>query len=74
MALINLVVVLIVIGILLYCINSFIPMDAKIKQIVNIVVIVAVLLWILSVFGLFSSFSTVRVGPGSGQGSGCNAR
>jgi hypothetical protein len=50
MDLISLVVVLIVIGILLWLVNTFIPMDAKIKQIINVVVIIAVVLWILSLF------------------------
>lgn len=62
MPLIQLVVVLIVIGILLWLVNAYIPMDAVIKKIINIVVIVAVVLWLLSVFGLFAGLSTVRVG------------
>lgn len=50
MDLISLVVVLIVIGILLWLVNAYIPMDAKIKNILNIVVVVAVVLWILNLF------------------------
>lgn len=50
MDLISLVVVLIVIGVLLYLVNNFIPMDAKIKQILNIVIVIGVVLWILSMF------------------------
>lgn len=52
--LIHIVVVLIIIGILLWAINQFIPMDAKIKQILNVVVVIAVLLWLLQQFGLLS--------------------
>jgi len=54
--------VLIVIGVLLWLVNSYIPMDAKIKQILNIVVVVAVVLWLLSAFGLLPALSTIRVG------------
>lgn len=49
---ISLVVVLIVIGVLLYLVNSFIPMDGTIKRIINVVVLVCVVLWLLTVFGL----------------------
>lgn len=50
MDLISLVIVLIVIGVLLWLVNTYIPMDGKIKQIINAVVIVAVVLWLLSLF------------------------
>ena len=57
MSLIQLVIILIVVGILLYCVNRFIPMDATIKRIINIVVILVVILWLCQVFGLFSALS-----------------
>ena len=50
MPLIQLVVVLIVIGVLLWAVNSWIPMDAKIKQIINAVVVIAVVIWLLYIF------------------------
>jgi hypothetical protein len=50
MDLINLVVVLIVVGVILWLVNSYVPMDAKIKQILNIVVVIAVVLWLLRMF------------------------
>lgn len=50
MDLISLIVVLIVIGVLLYAVNALIPMDGKIKQILNIVVVIAVVLWLLGLF------------------------
>lgn len=50
MDLIQLVVVLIVIGVLLWLVNTYIPMDGTIKRIINVVVIVAVVVWILSLF------------------------
>jgi len=62
MPLINVVIALIVIGVLLWLVNRFIPMDGKIKSILNIVVVIAVVLWLLSVFGLFSSLSGFRIG------------
>ena len=62
MPLIQLVIVLIVVGVLLWLVNNFIPMDGKIKRILNIVVVIAVVLWLLSLFGLFSSLSGIRIG------------
>jgi len=54
--------ILIVVGVLLWLVNRFIPMQATIKSILNGVVVIAVVLWLLDVFGLFSSFSHIRVG------------
>ena len=62
MSLISLVVVLIVVGILLYLVNQYLPMDPTIKRIVNIVVIIAVVLWLLGVFGLLAGLNAIRVG------------
>lgn len=62
MPLIQVVVVLIVVGVLLWLINRYIPMAGSIKTILNAVVVIAVVLWLLNIFGLFSSLSTIRVG------------
>jgi len=62
MPLIQLVEVLIVVGVLLWLINRFIPMQGTIKSILNGVVVIAVVLWLLNVTGLFHSFSSIRVG------------
>jgi hypothetical protein len=62
MPLIHVVVVLIVVGVLLWLINRFIPMAGSIKSILNAVVVIAVVLWLLSVFGVLGSLSTIRVG------------
>lgn len=62
MSLISLIVVLIVVGVLLWVINAYVPMDAKIKNILNIVVVIAVVLWLLQVFGVLGSMHTIRVG------------
>lgn len=61
MSLIGLVITLIVIGVLLWLVNSYIPMDAKIKTILNIVVVIIVVVWLLSVFGLLTGLDAVRV-------------
>jgi len=62
MSLITLVIVLVVVGLLLWAVNNYIPMDAKIKQILNIVVVVAVIIWLLSVFLSGSNVPDIRVG------------
>jgi hypothetical protein len=53
MPIIQLLVVLVVIGVVLYLVNTLIPMDARIKTIINVVVILCVCLWLLQVFGIF---------------------
>lgn len=62
MDLIQFVVVIIVVGVLLWLVNNYIPMDSKIKQILNIVVVIALILWILKVFGLLSFLHGIRIG------------
>jgi len=62
MPLIGLVVVLIVVGVLLWLVNTYIPMDGKIKNILNAVVVIGVVLWLLSVFGILDRISTVHIG------------
>jgi hypothetical protein len=62
MPLIQLLEVLIVVGVLLWLVNRFIPMQGSIKSILNGVVVIAVVLWLLNVFGLFHSLSSIHVG------------
>ena len=62
MPLIHLVIVLVVVGVVLWVINSYIPMQSTIKRILNAVVVICVILWLLSVFGLIGNLSTIRVG------------
>lgn len=52
--LIHVIIVLIIVGLLLWLVNNYIPMDGKIKQILNIVVVIVVILWLLQAFGLLS--------------------
>lgn len=62
MPLINVVMVLIVVGVLLWLVNRFIPMESSIKSILNAVVIIAVVLWILALFLPVGNLSTIKVG------------
>ena len=62
MPLIQLVIVLVIVGVVLWVINSYIPMQATIKKILNVVVIIAVIIWLLNVFGLIGDLSSIRIG------------
>jgi hypothetical protein len=62
MPLLQVLVVLVVVGLLLWLVNSFIPMQGTIKSILNAVVVIAVVLWLLNIFGLFHSFSRIHIG------------
>ena len=61
MPLLTILVVLIVVGVLLWLINSYIPMDGKIKNILNVVVVIVVVLWLLKAFGLLDSLKSINV-------------
>jgi hypothetical protein len=61
-SLINLVIILVVVGVVLWLVNSYIPMDSKIKSILNAVVVIAVVIWLLQVFGLLDSLKSIHVG------------
>jgi hypothetical protein len=60
--LIQLILVLVIVGVLLWLVNNYIPMDANIKKILNIVVIIVVILWLLRVFGVLTNFPGIYVG------------
>jgi hypothetical protein len=62
MPLVQIVIVLIVVGVLLWLVNRFIPMQGTIKSILNAIVVIAVVLWLLNIFGLFHSLSQIHVG------------
>jgi len=62
MPLIQILLVLVVVGVLLWLVNSFIPMERTIKSILNAVVVIATVLWLLNIFGLFHSLSHIRIG------------
>ena len=49
---INLLITLVVVGLLLWLVNNYVPMDSKIKSILNVIVVIAVMVWLLQAFGL----------------------
>lgn len=74
MSLITIVITLIVVGVLLWLVNSYIPMDGKIKKILNIVVVVVVVIWLLNVFGILGNIRAVHVSiepPARYAAAGC---
>ena len=62
MPLLQILMVLIVVGVLLWLVNRFIPMQGTIKSILNAIVVICVVLWLLNVFRLFHSLSRIHVG------------
>ena len=62
MPLIQVLIALIVIGVLLWLVNTYIPMQSAIKSILNAVVVIVVVLWLLNVFGVLHSLTNLRVG------------
>lgn len=62
MPLINLVIVLVVVGVVLWVINSYIPMQTTIKKILNVVVVIGVIIWLLSIFGVIGNIASIRIG------------
>jgi hypothetical protein len=62
MPLLTIIIVLIVVGLLLWLVNTYIPMDSKIRSILNAVVVIIVVLWLLQAFGILGSLDRVRVG------------
>jgi hypothetical protein len=61
MSLVSLVVTLIVVGVLLWLVNNYIPMDGKIKSILNAVVVICVIVWLLYAFGVIGRAGDIRV-------------
>lgn len=63
MSLVNIVVILVVVGLVMWLINTYIPMAGAIKSLLNIVVFVVLLIWILQVFGLIGAIPGLRIPP-----------
>jgi hypothetical protein len=61
MPLLNVFIILIIAGVVLWLINTYIPMDRKIKNILNVVVVIVIIVWLLKVFGLFKYLTNVHV-------------
>ena len=62
MPLIQLVIILVVVGVILWAINNYIPMQTTMKKLLNVVVVGAVVLWLLSVFGIIGSLQGIHIG------------
>jgi chromate transport protein ChrA len=62
MPLTTVIVTIVAIGLLMWLVNRFIPMQAQIKSILNGLVVVVLVLWIANLYGLFSHLSQFRVG------------
>jgi len=61
MSLVGLVLTLVIVGVLLWLINNYVPMDSKIKTIVNVVAVVVVVIWVLQAFGILGSLRDIRI-------------
>jgi len=61
MSLIGLILTLVVVGVLLWLLNNYVPMDGKIKSIVNVVVVIVVVIWVLQAVGLLGSLQHIRI-------------
>lgn len=62
MSLINLVITLVVVGVGLWAVNTYVPMDRKIKSILNVVVVIAVVVWLLRALGVLGDIGGMRIG------------
>ncbi len=60
MPLLTIIIVILVVGVLLYLVNTYLPMDRKIKNILNAVVVIILVIWLLKVFGLLSSLNSIH--------------
>ena len=61
MSILTILIVLIVVGLLLWLVNTYIPLDGKIKQILNIVAVIAVIIWLLKAFGVFAYLGAAHI-------------
>ncbi len=61
MSLLTVLLVLVVVGVILWLVNTYIPMDRKIKNILNVVVVIVVIIWLLQAFGLLDSVKNIHV-------------
>lgn len=70
MPILTIIFVIILVGVLLWVVNSFIPLDPKIQKILNVVAVVLLVLWLVNVFGLLEPLKSARVG--NGRSVGCS--
>jgi hypothetical protein len=63
MSLVGIVLALVVVGVLLWLVETYIPMNPTIKKAIEVVVIIVVVLWLLQVFGVLGSINAITVNP-----------
>jgi hypothetical protein len=61
MSLLTIILAIVLVGVLLWAVNSFIPMQPNIKQLLNCVVVIALIVWLLKAFGVFGSIAAIHV-------------
>jgi len=61
MPLLTILLTIIIAGVILWLVNNYIPMDGKIKRILNVVVVIILIIWLLKVFGILNSLSGIKV-------------
>ncbi len=61
MSLLTLLLVIVVVGVVLWLINSYVPMDSKIKMILNVVIVIVLIIWLLKAFGVWGAIGSVKV-------------
>jgi hypothetical protein len=61
MSILSIILVIVVVGVLLWALNSFVPMDSKVKSILNLVVVILLIVWLLRAFGVIGALSNIRV-------------
>jgi hypothetical protein len=62
MPILTIILIIVLVGVLLWALNSFVPMDSKVKSILNVVVVICLIIWLLQAFGILGGLSNVRVG------------
>lgn len=61
MSLLSVILIIVIVGVLLYCLNVFVPMEQRVKMILNIVVILALVIWLLRISGALGSIERIRI-------------
>lgn len=61
MSLLTLIVLLVVVGVVLWAVNTYVPMDSKVRYILNAVVIIALVVWLLRAFGLLARLDSLKI-------------
>lgn len=62
MSLTSLILAILIVALILWLINKYIPMNSKVKEILNILVVVFLILWILGILGVVGPINSIRIG------------